>query len=162
MFFEKLVQVPLRIPASVCNLEKYIGGLLKDDEELAGEFARVINTLVKNPTPLSIKRFINTMYLYRNAFNGVDGTDGESLAMLLAAVILEIEDAQGFNAVANCAQGGEAHFEEKLEEAQGSLDQKSQVLWGNLSDLWHDESAAGTNLNVAMRGAFISWLQKLS
>ncbi len=154
MFFEKIVQVPLRIPSSVCNLEKYIGGLLKDDKELAGEFARVISTLLKNPSPLNIKRFINTTYLYRNVFGVPEGADGGSLAMLLAATILEIEDAQGLKTVANCAHDGAARFEENLKEAQGSFDHKGQVNWDKLPALWCD----GRDAN---RDAFIAWLEKL-
>ena len=159
MFFEKLVRVPLRIPTSVYNLEKYIEVLLKDDQDISGAYAKVISTLMDNPTPLSIKRFINTLYLYRSVFGEVGSADTSTLDMLLAAVILEIESTQGFNTVADCAKGDEATFEERLKEAQGSLSHEGHINWHKLPTLWHGED--GASVDAAKRDAFISWMRKL-
>ena len=159
MYFDKLIQVPLRIPSSAYNLNMLIKSLLKDKQELAGEFAEVINTLVIDPTPRRIERYINTMHLYRNAFGGPAGMEDSSLSMLFAAVILEIESAQGFDAVAACARGDEAHFAENLKEKLGSLKLDDGINWAMLPALWH--GGEGIEGDAAKRSAFLFWVLKL-
>ena len=158
MFFDKFVQVPLRIPMSTYNLEKYISDLLKDEKEFAGEFTEVLGALLKDPAPATIKRCINTTYLYRNVFGGPQGVTGDSLAMLLAAVTLEIESPRGFDAVVGCAHD-EAQFEESLKAALDSLELNDRINWGALSGLWR--GGDGTSADLAKRSAFLSWVQQL-
>ena len=159
MFFDKIIQVPLRIPISAYNLDKYVKDLLGDDKERSGEYAEVLSVLLSNPTPLSIKRYINTMYLYRNTFCGPESAQDDSLAMLLAAVILEIENEQGFNAVVKCARGDEAQFAENLAAALDSLNLNDGINRAKLPALWGE--VEGAELDPAKRKAFLSWVRKL-
>ena len=158
-FFNKLVQVPLRIPASAYNLDEFVKELLEDDKALSSEFVEVINTLVNEPIPLRIKRYINTMYLYRSVFGGPESAEDGSLAMLLAAVILEAESTQGFDAIADCAQGGEAYFTENLAATLDSLGMGDGIKWAMLPALWG--GGADADADSAKRNAFLSWMQKL-
>ena len=150
--------MPLRIPASTYNLDTYIKSLLKDENELSGDLARVVSALLDEPTPVSIKRYINTVYLYRNIFGGTEDAGPGSLAMLLAAVILGIESADGFDAVASCAHGDKAHFDEELAVALDSLGTDGGVDWNMLPTLWQGGEGAADEAN---RSAFISWIRKL-
>ena len=159
LFFEKLVQVPLRIPTSAYNLEKNLKDLLKDEKELSGEFAKVIDALLDGPTPRSIKRYINTTYLYRSVFGGSENAGEDSLAMLFAATIVEIESKQGFDALVKCAQADEAHFDENLETVLNSLDVADGINWTNLPALWRNDKSG--EINAAKRSAFLSWVRKL-
>ena len=159
LFFDKIIQVPLRIPTSAYNLERYVEDLMGGDKEHSSECAEVLRILLSNPTPLSIKRYINTMYLYKNSFGGSESAQVDSLAMLLAAVILEVENEQGFNAVAKCARGDEAQLAENLKAALGSLDLNDGINRAKLPALWGEtEGAAG---DAAKRKAFLSWVRKL-
>lgn len=159
MFFEKLVQVPLRIPVSAYNLNKYVKDLLKDEKELSGELAKVIETLLDDPTPQRIKRYINTMYLYQSIFGGSESAGEDSLAMLLAAVILEIESKQGFSAIDSCVQGDKGHFSENLNATLDSLSDDDGINWALLPTLWN--GGGGADLDVKKRRAFRSWVSKL-
>ena len=159
MYFDKLVQVPLRIPSNAYNLNMLIKSLLKDKQELSGEFAEVISILVIDPTPRRIERYINTMHLYRNAFGGPAGMVDSSLPMLFAAVILEMESAQGFDAVAECARGDESHFVENLQAKLGSLNLSDGINWAMLPALWH--GGQGVDGNAKTRSDFLFWVLKL-
>lgn len=159
MFFEKLVQVPLRIPISAYNLNKYVKDLLKDEKELSGELAQVIETLLDDPTPQRIKRYINTMYLYQSIFGESERAGEDSLAMLLAAVILEIESTQGFTEIDGCMQGDKAHFSENLNATLDSLGSNDGINWTLLPTLWN--GGEGVDMDVKKRRAFRSWVSKL-
>lgn len=159
MYFDKLVQVPLRIPTNAYNMNTLIKGILKDKQELSGEFAEVINTLVIDPTPRRIERYIDTTHLYKSIFCGQEGVEDSSLSMLLAAVILEIESAQGFEAVAECARGDEAHFAENLKEKLSPLKLDDGINWSMLPALWH--GGEGIEGDAAKRSAFLFWVLKL-
>lgn len=157
--FDRLVQVPLRIPTSACDLDEYVKYLLKDNKELSGQLVGVIGTLLSEPTPRRIKRYINTMYLYRSIFGESESAGDASLAMLLAAVILEMESAKGFDVVARCAQGDEAQFDESLKAALDSLGTSDGINWAMLPTLWQGGESA--DVDGAKRSAFISWARKL-
>ena len=159
MLFDKLVQVPLHIPISAYNLNEYIKGLLKDEKELSSEFVDVINILVNEPNPRSIKRYINTTYLYRCIVGKEETVEAGSFAMLFAAVILRVESAQGFEAIVACPQNDEEHFTENLKAALEPLSLDDRINWAMLPTLWRSEDGAGED--EAKRGAFISWIQKL-
>ena len=160
LVFERLVQVPFRIPSSAYNLDRYVKDLLEGKEELAGEFAAVIDTLMVEPTLRDIKRCLNTMYLYRSVFGGPDCVQDDSLAMLLAAVILQVKSPKGFAALAECAQGGEEQFAEGLEAALGSLGADGGIKWALLPRLWQGEES--DKVDAAKRDAFLTWVRKLS
>ena len=157
--FERFVQVPLRIPANAYNLNKLIKDLLRDKPELAGEFVEVIDTLANDPTPRNIERYVNATNLYRSVFGGSEGVEDSSLSMLFAAVILEVESAQGFDAVADCARGDEAHFAENLKAKLGSLNLGDGINWTMLPALWH--GGEGVDGDAAKRSAFLFWVLKL-
>jgi len=157
--FERFVQVPLHIPANAYNLNKLIKDLLRDKPELTGEFVEVINTLTNDPTPRNIERYVNTTNLYRSVFGGSEGVEDSSLSMLFAAVILEVESAQGFDAVADCARGDEAHFAENLKAKLGSLNLGDGINWTMLPALWH--GGEGVDGDAAKRSAFLFWVLKL-
>ena len=159
MFFSKLVQVPLRIPTSTYNLEYYIKELLEDEEDLSGEFVKVVDTLLDSPTPVGIKRHINTTILCRHIFEGQEGIGNDELLMLFAAVILAVESSQGFSAVASCAQGDEEHFGENLKAKLDSLKLDDGVNWAMLPNLWRGED--GVSENAEKRRIFMSWVRKL-
>ena len=159
MFFDKLVQVPLRIPASAYNVNKFVTDLLKDEQALSGEFAEVIGTLLDSPAPRRIKRYINTLHLYRNILGVPENEGDDSLAMLLAAVILEVESEQGFDAVAQCTDGDEAFFDEHIESALGSMGARDGFNWAALPALWHDGEAGG--VDATKRNAFLHWVRML-
>lgn len=159
MFFDRLVQVPLHIPAHAYKLDKYVEDLLKDERELSGEFVEVIDTLVKNPVPRCIKRYINTMHLCRNIFGVPNEAEDGSLPMLLAAVILQVESAQGFGAVADCADGDEECFDENLKAALEPLNLSDGIRWAMLPALWRGGEAG--SVDAAKRSAFLSWVRKL-
>ncbi|MBQ9043907.1 MAG: hypothetical protein IJ111_13975 [Eggerthellaceae bacterium] len=159
MLFDKLVQVPLSIPESAYNMDALIKKLLKDKQGLSGEFADVVSTLVKEPVPRNIARYISATDLYRSIFGGTQGVEDSSLAMLFAAVILKTESAQGFNAIAECARGEDAQFVENLKTALGSLSLDSGVDWAMIPALWR--GGEGVDGDAAKRSTFLFWVQKL-
>ncbi len=159
LFFDRLVQVPFRIPSSAYNLDKYVKNLMEGKEELSGEFAAVIDILLKDPTLRCIKRCLNTMYLYQSVFGGSENVQDDSLAMLLAAVILQVESPQGFDAVVECAAGDGEHFAENLEAALGSLGLDDGINWAKLPALWR--GAEGDEVDAAKRDTFLDWIRKL-
>ena len=158
MFFDKLVQVPLRIPASAYNLNKFVADLLKDEQTLSGEYAEVIGALVDDPAPRRIKRYINTMHLYRSIFGMLENEGNDSLAMLFAAVILEVESERGFGAVAKCAEGDEAFFDEHIGPEMDSLGVIDGINWPMLPTLWRGEAGG---VDAAKRNAFLHWVRML-
>ena len=159
MFFEKFVQVPHYIPASSRNLDKYFKHLLKDGKERSSEFVKVVDTLLDGPTPRSIKRYVNTMYEDLSSLEESKNAGSGSLAMLFAAVILKIENGQGFDAIANCDQDDEAHFDENLKSTLESLGHDGGINWDMLPALWGDEE--GANVDAGKKNDFLSWVQKL-
>ena len=159
MLFDKLVQVPLRIPASAYNLDNFIKTLLKDDEQHADELVGVINILLNEPTPRRVKRYVNSMYLYRNVFDELESAGDGSLAMMFAAVILKVDSVRGFNAVAECARGDEEHFAENVKAALDPLGLKDGINWAMLPDLWR--GGEDGEVDIAKRSAFLSWVRKL-
>lgn len=159
LFYDTLIQVPLRIPTSAYNLNKYVEDFLRGEKELSDEFVKVINTLLIEPTPRLIKRCINTTHLYWSVFGASKSADDGSLAMLFAAVIVKDASDQGFNAIANCAQGDEAHFAENLKATLASSDFNNGINWALLPALWGGEE--GANVDAAKRSAFLSWVRKL-
>ncbi len=181
MFFEKHVQVPLYIPTSAYNLDKYIKELLEKDEEkeLSGEFVKIIDAMLHNYTPRSIKRYVSTMYQYQNVLEKPETEGDESLPMLFAATILKVESEEGLDAIADCAQCDEAHFDEALKAKLDSSDFGGRINWSNLAALWRtggtadehaDEPAAKhaakhdgghADEDAAKKSAFISWIKKL-
>ena len=159
LFFDRIVQVPFRIPSSAYNLDSYIKNLLEGNEKLAGEFAAVIDILLKEPSLRSIKRCLNTMYLYLSVFGGSEESQDNSLAMLLAAVVLQVESPKGFDVVAECAEDDEEHFAENLKAALESANVDDGVQWALLPALWQGEE--GSKVDAAKRSSFLSWVQKL-
>lgn len=160
-YFDKLIQVPLRIPESTYNLGVFIRSLLQSEGEkqYTDEFVRVVETILRAPTPHRIKRYLNAMYLYRGIFGGAHNVDDSLLPMLYAAVILRLESTQAFNAVAKCAQGDEEHFAERLNSAMGSSDFGDGVYWSRLPELWRDGESGDED--DGRKAAFISWICKL-
>ena len=159
MFFEKHVQVPLSIPTSSYDLDKYFKHLLKDEKERSGEFAEVANALLIAPTPRTIKRYVNTMYENLSAFEESGNVGSASLAMLFAAVILKVDSSKGFDAVANCAEGDMAHFAENLKAVLESLGHDDGINWEMLPTLWRSKD--GIYVDALKRGDFLSWIRKL-
>lgn len=159
LLFDRLVQVPFQIPSSAYNLDKYIKDLLEGKEELANDFAVVIDVLLKNPTLRGIKRCINTMYLYLSVFGGQESVQDSSLPMLLAAVLLQVESPQGFAALAECAEGDAEGFVESLSAALEAKEISDDINWDRLPVLWQEED---NEVNVAKRNDFLAWVRKLS
>ena len=159
LFYDTLVQVPIRIPISAYNLDKYVEDLFRGEKDISGEFVEVINTLVIEPTPRLIKRCINMTHLYWSIFGGSSSADGGTLAMLFAAVILKDASDQGFNAVANCAKGDEAHFAENLKAVLDSSDFGNGINWARIPTLWCGKG--DVDEDVAKRSEFLSWARKL-
>lgn len=159
LFYDTLVQVPLRIPASAYNLDTYVEDLLQGEKGLTGEFVEVIGTLLTEPTPRIIKRCINTTHLYWSIFGGSNNTGDGSLAMLFAAVILKDASNQGFDAVASCAKGDEAQFAENLKAKLESSDFNNGIKWAAVPTLWNDKESA--DVDAAKRSAFLSWVRRL-
>ena len=160
MIADKLVQVPLYIPTSTYNLGKFISGLLKDEgeKEYSKDFVQVVDALLRVPTPHRLKRYLNSMYLYRNIFGGQEGVEDDQLAMLFAAVILRVESSQGFALVARCAQDDEELFDENLRAALEKADIRDGIRLANLPTLW----STGDGVDSAKRDAFLSWIRRMS
>ena len=154
LFYDTLIQVPLRIPTSAYNLDKFVEDLIGDEKELSSEFVEVIRALLIAPTPRQIKRCVNTTHLYWNIFGGSSNTGDSSLAMLFAAVILKDAGTQGFHVVASCANGDESQFAENLKAKLESSDFNDGINWTAIPTLWGGgESEDG---DTAKRGAFLS------
>ncbi|MDO4400961.1 MAG: P-loop NTPase fold protein [Coriobacteriia bacterium] len=157
LIFDKLVQVPFRIPSSAYNLDKYVKDLMEGREGLSGDFAAVIDILLKNPTLRCIKRCLNTMYLYLSVFGGMDNIEDDSLVMLLAAVILQVESPQSIDAIARRA---EECSDENLDATLESLEFDNRINWSMLPALWKDKESGA--VNAEKRDMFLSWIRDLA
>ena len=117
-FFDKLIQVPFSIPQSAYDLKPYVEDLLKESEKgYADDCANVIRQLVPIGNPRSIKRYFNRARLHRAIIG--DGGVGSITPMLLAAIVILLEDPDAFSVLA------------EFYSESGSNDELAKALSGN-------------------------------
>ena len=88
----------------------------------------------------------------------LENEGNDSLAMLFAAVILEVESERGFGAVAKCAEGDEAFFDEHIGPEMDSLGVIDGINWPMLPTLWRGEAGG---VDAVKRNAFLHWARML-